>query len=467
MLGLFGTLDLAARSLAAQQEAMAVAGQNMANVNNPAYAREQAVIQTSAPLQTPAGQEGTGADVVSITELRDRLLDNQILSENSVTGSLAAQQSALQNAEAYLGEQLTSASASSASAASTGGLAAMLGKLFNSFSSMTTGAGDPATVVQSAQEVTNQLNQVSANLSQVRGNLNTSMQNDVASCNQDLSQIAALNHQIILAQAAGGTANGLVDARQQKIEDLASKVNISTTAQANGSVDISIGGVAMVAGGSAVNGLQTYDAGGGQLLIQDENTATPLAVTGGSIAGNITVRDGALAGLQTSLNTLASQLITQVNNIYSAGYDSSGGTGQNFFTGTSAATIGVNSALVANPSQFQGSSTAGAGGDTQIALSLANLATQSNPALGNQSLTQSYAQTVSNLGNAIQTSADQFNTSQAISTTLANQRSSQSGVSIDQEMTNLMEFQKAYEASAQIVTTINAMMETVINMKSR
>jgi flagellar hook-associated protein 1 FlgK len=190
-------------------------------------------------------------------------------------------------------------------------------------------------------------------------------------------------------------------------------------------------------------------------------------VTGGSIAGNITVRDGALAGLQTSLNTLASQLITQVNNIYSAGYDSSGGTGQNFFTGTSAATIGVNSALVANPSQFQGSSTAGAGGDTQIALSLANLATQSNPALGNQSLTQSYAQTVSNLGNAIQTSADQFNTSQAISTTLANQRSSQSGVSIDQEMTNLMEFQKAYEASAQIVTTINAMMETVINMKSR
>ena len=94
------------------------------------------------------------------------------------------------------------------------------------------------------------------------------------------------------------------------------------------------------------------------------------------------------------------------------------------------------------------------------------MATQSNPALGNQSLTQNYAQTVSTLGNAINTATDQLNTSQAISTTLTNQRSSESGVSIDEEMTNLMQFQKAYEASAQLVTTLNAMMETVINMKT-
>ena len=296
--------------------------------------------------------------------------------------------------------------------------------------------------------------------------MNTSIQNDVASSNQDLSQIAALNQQIVLAQAGGGTANDLVDTREQTIENLAGLVNISTTAQANGSVNISIGGVPMVTGGNAVDGLQTYDAGGGQLLIQDENSAATLAVTGGSIGGNITVRDGALAGLQTSLDTLASQLITQVNNIYSAGYDAGGGTGQKFFTGAGAADIGVNSALVSDPSQFQVSSAPGAGGDTQIALSLANLASQDNSALGNQSLTQSYAQTVSNLGNAINTATDQLNTSQAISTNLANQRSSESGVSIDEEMTNLMQFQKAYEASAQLVTTLNAMMETVINMKT-
>ena len=465
MLGLFGALDLASRSLATQQEGTTVAGQNMANVNNPAYAREQTVIQTSDSIETSAGEEGTGADVVSITEARDSLLDNQIQSENSVTGSFTAQQTALQNAEAYLGEQLSSTSSSSSATSSSNGLAAMLSNLFNSFSSMTTDAGDSATVVQAAQAVTNQFNQVSANLSQVRSNLNTTIQNNVASCNQDLNQIATLNQQIVQAEAGGGTANNLVDTREQTIENLAGLVNISTTAQSNGSVNISIGGVSMVAGSSAVDGLQTYDAGGGQLLIQDENSATPLSVTGGSIGGNITARDGALSTLQTSLDTLASQLVTQVNNIYSAGYDSSGGTGQLFFTGNSAANISVNSALVSDPSQFQASSTAGAGGDTKIALALANLSTQTIPALGNKSLSQSYSQTVSNLGNAIDAATNQLNTSQAISTSLTNQRSSESGVSIDQEMTDLMEYQKAYEASAQLVTTLDSMMETVIDMK--
>jgi len=462
MLGLFGTLNLASRSLATQQEAMAVAGQNMANVNNPAYADEQAVIQTSAPVETLAGEEGTGAGVVSITELRNSLLDSQIVAQNSATGSCTAQQNALQNAEAYLGEQLTTAS--DGSAASTGGLASMLSSLFNSFSSMTTGAGNPATVVQAAQEVASQFNRVSANLSLVQGNLNTSIQNGVASCNQDLSRIASLNQQIVSAEAGGGTANELVDAREQTIENLAGLVNISTSAQANGSVNISIGGVPMVTGGNAVDSLQTSGADGGQLLIQDANSAAPLAVTGGSIGGSITTRDGALAGLQTSLDTLASQLITQVNTIYSAGYDSTGGTGQVFFTGTGASNIGVNSALAADPSLFQASSAPGAGGDTQIALALANLATQANPALDNQSVTQSYAQTVSGLGDAIDTAAAQLNTSQAISTTLTNQRSSQTGVSIDEEMTNMMQFQKAYEASAQLVSILNTMMQMAINM---
>ena len=467
MLGLFGTLDLAARSLATQQEGTAVAGQNMANVNNPAYARQKLVVQTAPPLETPIGDEGTGANAVSITEVRNALLDTQIQSENSVTGSFTAQQTALQSAEGYLGEQISNTSGSSASSAN--GLAADLSNLFNSFQSLSTNPSDLATrqtVVQSAQRVTNQFNTVSANLRQVRNGLNSSIQSDVASSNQDLSDIAALNHQIVLAQAGGATANELVDSRQQKIEDLASKINISTTAQANGSVDISIGGVAMVTGGNAVNGLQTYDAGGGQLLIQDQNSATPLTVTGGSIAGEITARDGGLASLQSGLNTLASQLITSVNHIYSAGYDLNGDTSQNLFTGTDAASIGVNSALASDPSQFQASGTAGATGDNTIALALAQLASQKISKLSNQTFTQSYAQTVSALGDAISTATDQLNTSQAVSQTLSNQRSAVSGVSIDEEMTNLLQYQKAYEASAQLVTTINTMMQTADAMKT-
>jgi flagellar hook-associated protein 1 FlgK len=458
MIGLFGTLNLASSSLATQQESMTVAGQNLANVNNPAYAREQAVVQTSPSIETAAGEEGGGAGITSITEIRDALLDSQIQSEDSATSSYTAQQSALQNAETYLGEQVTNTSGSSA--ASSNGLAAKLSNLFNAFSSMTTGAGDPATVVQSAQEVASQFNQVSANLSQLQSNLNTSIQNDVASVNQDLNQIATLNQQIVLAQGGGQTANDLVDTRQQTIENLAGLMNISTAAQPDGSVNVSFETDNLVTGGAVDENLSTYDAGGGQLLVHDSN-GRQLSLTGGSIAGNITARDGALAGLQTSLNTLASQLITQVNNIYS-----NGGANPDFFTGDSAASIAVNGGLAADPSQFQAGSAPGADGDTQIALDLANLANQNIPALGNQTISQNYAQTVTSLGNAIDTATDQLNTSQAISASLANQRSSESGVSIDEEMTEMMQFQKAYEASAQLVSTLNAMMETAIDMKT-
>src|SRR5579871_3144805 len=110
MLGLFGTLDLGAHSLSVQQEGMEVTGQNLANVNNTAYSRQQLVIQAATPLQTMIGQEGTGVEAVSISQVRNYLLDNQIQSEASVSGSLNSQQQWLQNAETYLNEQITNTS---------------------------------------------------------------------------------------------------------------------------------------------------------------------------------------------------------------------------------------------------------------------------------------------------------------------------------------------------------------------
>src|SRR5580698_7267711 len=102
MLGLFGTLDLGAHSLSVQQEGMEITGQNLANVNNAAYSRQSLTIQAATPLQTPIGQEGTGVEATGISQARSSLLDGQIQSEASVSGSLNAQQQALQDAETNL-----------------------------------------------------------------------------------------------------------------------------------------------------------------------------------------------------------------------------------------------------------------------------------------------------------------------------------------------------------------------------
>jgi len=459
---------MASRSLSVQQEEMTISGQNLANVNNPAYANETLNIAESTPLETPVGGEGTGVQMTSITESRNPLLDTQIQAEASTTGSLTAQQTNLQNAEAYLDEQISSTS-NSATPSSPNGLATDLSNLFNSFQSLSNEPSDPSlrqTAVQSAQQVTAQFNQVSTQLSTVQANLNTDVQNDVTNANQDLNTIASLNEQIAAAEGNGAPASQLVDQREQTLENLAGLANFSTTAQANGAINVTIGGVTMVSGVTATDQLQAYDPGNGQLQVRAQNAGTPITLTGGSIAGEITARDGALASLQSGLNTLASQLITQVNTIYSAGYDLHGNTGQDLFTGTDASDIGVNSNVATDPTQFQAAGAPGAAGDNSTVLSLAELGNQNVAALNNQTFSANYAQTVSDLGSAISSVNDNLNTSQAVSQMLTTDRASVSGVSLDTEMTNLIQYQKAYEASAEMITTLNQMLQTVVSMKT-
>lgn len=468
MFGLIGTLDMGSHSLSVQQEEMAISGQNLANVNNPAYADETLNIAESPPLETPVGDEGTGVEMTSITESRNPLLDTQIQAEASITGSLTAQQTNLQNAEAYLDEQISSTS-SSATPESPNGLSADLSNLFNSFANLENNPSDLSlrqAATQSAQEVTAQFNQVSTQLSTVQANLNSDVQSDVTSANQDLNTIATLNQQIVAADAAGGSADQLVDQREQTLENLAGLANFSTTAQSNGAVDVNIGGVTMVSGGTISDQLKAYDPGNGQLQVQAQNAGTPITLTGGSIAGEITARDGALANLQSGLNTLASQLITQVNSIYSTGYDLDGNTGQDLFTGTDASDIGVNSNVVNDPSQFQAAGVPGAPGDDSVVLKLAQLGNQNLAGLNNQTFSANYAQTVSDLGTAISSVNDSLNTSQAVSQMLTNDRASTSGVNLDSEMTNLIQYQKAYEASAEMITTLNEMLQTLVTMKT-
>jgi len=321
-------------------------------------------------------------------------------------------------------------------------------------------------VISQAQQLAGQFNQVDQQLSSINGQLNQSVQTGVTSANQLVNQIAGLNQQIVTAQAeSSGTPNALIDEREQDLESLANLVNIQTSANSDGSDNVSVSGNLLVSGGNVEDTLQTYDSGGGQLLVSTVNSAAKVALTGGSIYGTIEARDNGLASLQTGINNLASQLITQVNSAYSGGYDLNGNTGASFFTGTDAGDIAVNSSLVNNPSALQASGTAGDTGDNEIALALAQLANTAQTGLSNQTFSESYNGTIGDLGTALSTVNSQLSDQQTVQTMLQNQRSSESGVNLDQEMTNLMTYEKAYQGSAELVTTLDQMLTTVMTMK--
>jgi flagellar hook-associated protein 1 len=475
MLGLFGVLNMGTRALQTQQAGVEVAGQNLANVGNSAYARQRLAVQTSPTINSSLGPQGTGVEGTAIVQIRNSILDGQIQSEISVRGSLDAQQLALQYAQANLGTQIDSLSSGAegtTAAQGVGGahsLADSLTTLFNSFQSLSanpTSMAERQTLLMNADALASQFNQIDTRLHNLNASLDQSITSDVDSANSLLGDIAKLNGQIIKTEGqTGAVANDLRDLRQQKIESLAELVKIDLATNTNGAVDVSIDGVAMVTGNQVVETLQTYDAGGGMLLVRAAGSATPLTLTGGSIQGTLDARDGAMVDLRDSLNKLAAQLISEVNAVHAGGFALDGSTGANFFTGSNAADIAVNTALTNDPSLVQAAGVAGATGDNQVALALAQLGTKKLAALNGQTLNQGYSQAVAALGQALSTVNTQLSDQQVVENMLLQQRDSISGVSLDEEMTDLTKFQKAYAASAKLITVVDDMLDSILNMK--
>jgi len=474
-MSLFGALSLATRSLATQRNGTEVAGHNLANVNTKGYSRQRVAIETSLAVPSEMGPQGTGADAVGIYQLRDALVDRQIVNETSVRGAYESRQRALQFGQAALGQQIDRQATGAEGAAAANGVGGQHGiaeELSSFFSAMQSLSTSPTSVSErqvlaiKAQSLATQFNQVSDRLDSLRTSLNESLASDVDQANIALADIAKLNEQIIAAElGTTGKANDLRDVRQKRIEDLATLVRVETTANANGSVDIAIDGVTLVTGPNVDDTLEAYDAGGGQFLVRTLTGGTALNITSGSMQGTIDARDTDLLAMQTDLDTLASTLISEVNTVHSAGFGLSGTTGEDFFTGTDASDIAMNGTLAGNPSMIQASGVAGAVGDNSVIVQMAQLADKQNGALAGQTFQESYGQTVAALGQALNGTNTQLANQQIVESMLLRQRDSVSGVSLDEEMTDLIKFQRGFEASAKLITTIDEMLEIVMNLK--
>ena len=474
-MSLFGALSLATRSLATQRNGTEVAGHNLANVNTKGYSRQRVAIETALSVPSEMGPQGTGADAVGIYQLRDALVDRQIVNETSVRGAYESRQRALQFGQAALGQQIDrQATGAEGAAAASGvggqhGIAEDMSSLFSAMQSLSTSptsVSERQVLAIKAQSLATQFNQVSDRLDSLRTSLNESLASDVDQANIALADIAKLNEQIIAAElGTTGKANDLRDVRQKRIEDLAALVRVETTANANGSVDIAIDGVTLVTGPNVDDTLEAYDAGGGQFLVRTLTGGTALNITSGSMQGTIDARDTELLSLQTDLDTLAGTLISEVNTVHSAGFGLSGTTGEDFFTGTDASDIAMNGTLAGDPSMIQASGVAGAVGDNSVIVQMAQLADKQNGALAGQTFLESYGQTVAALGQALNGTNTQLANQQIVESMLLRQRDSVSGVSLDEEMTDLIKFQRGFEASAKLITTIDEMLEIVMNLK--
>ncbi|MDA1274361.1 MAG: flagellar hook-associated protein FlgK [Verrucomicrobia bacterium] len=474
-LGLIGSLELAKRSLDTNMRAIELTGHNLANVSNPAYSRQRLKIQTGDTLPDSTGPIGTGSTVSGIEQVRSKLIDTQITTETSVTGFLEGKQKALEFAEVNLGQALDRQSSTAEGATAAQGIGGQQGLVegftdfFNALQSLSTSpnsTADRQIVLLEAESLTNKFNALNQRLARLRTDLNTSVKEDVTEVNTLITQIAAISLSVTTAETGDneGSANDLRDRRQGKLEELAKLVSFQSSEDVTtGTLSLFIGGVEMINADNASNSITTTTDANGGVQVQ-ATSGTALALTGGVIKGTIDARDGDIAKLNSDINTLAGTMITIFNLVHGAGFALDGTTtGQPFFNGTTAADIAVNATIRADPSLIQASAN-GDTGNNQIALSLASLGQLPQAALGNLTFAESYNQSVANLGQALNNTNTELLDQGAVNQMLLRRRDSLSGVSIDEEMANLIIFQRAFQASARMVQTLDELLQSVISL---
>jgi flagellar hook-associated protein 1 FlgK len=467
MPGLYSTLDNAITALNAQSVAINATGNNLANVNNPNYAREVVNFGSLGTVETPSGPESMGLTALSVTQIRSAVLDSQVRNSDAQASYYATQQSGYQQAQAALGQTVTgSASSGDTASATDSGVGSALDDMFNAFQSLAanpTDSGARQSLLQTASILTDRLRSTDANLAQVQSGLTTQVQSDVSTANTLLGDVAGLNGQIQRLEVnAPGTAVDLRDQREGDLEKLAALMPVSVTEGANGEDTVTAKGasgpaVTLVSGGNVTgpvtfNGTSTVSAGA---------TPTALSLSSGSIQGGIDTSTGGVQTLRNSLNSLASQLVTSVN----AAYNPTGSTG-NFFSAsnTTAATISIDPAVTASNLK---ASDGGASGDNTIALAVANLANKGfSTSSGDQingTFDSYYNDSVSGFGETLAGVNDQVTDTGSIQTITTNQRNAVSGVNLDEEMSNLLMYQRSYQASSQVFQTIDSLIDTTVN----
>ncbi|HYP15855.1 MAG TPA: flagellar hook-associated protein FlgK, partial [Opitutus sp.] len=227
MSGLFASLNASVNALSAHSRSVETAGKNLANVSNPNYARQRVVYGDRGTVITPQGAQSLGLEALGVEQLRDKLLDRQVMREAALTSYYQAQQNAYQRAQAGLGQDVASASNASGSTSSAAdtGIAAALDDLFNAFQSFAgnpTDIGQRQTLLQNASILTDRIGLADARLSQVQADLDSQISNDVGEANILLQTIADLNGQIGRFEINHpGSAVDLRDQRQAAIEKLA------------------------------------------------------------------------------------------------------------------------------------------------------------------------------------------------------------------------------------------------------
>lgn len=523
-LGLNGTLAMATRALTTARVAIEVTGNNLANMSTPGASKQVANITEDIGIDVGIGSEGTGSYITSISNTRSALLDSQVVKQTSLGSYYDKLQSLTTSVENGLGETVSSSSSADANTAT--GITASMDGFWSSWQSLANDPSSTIernAVLSNASDLADTINSTYNGLTSTKAGMISEAQVNTNQLNTLSTEIASLNQQISATEIqTQSSANDLIDKRQNLIEQMSKLTDLKVTNNPVNSamLNISIAGdpnnrllVNGIDGGGAgasyrMNAVATNPVTGNSEAGATYNAATNsgltytlttgsttapnyastsavtnpgLAIPGADVLTTTNQQEGELGAAYNTVNTvmgngtaasdntligrlhqLAANITTQVNALQNSptAWDSNGNNNAgNLFTAvpTPPALISLSPTITASAIAAASGATYPGQLDGTNATALFNLS--SSATLGTYQ-----QQTVATLGTTVSQATSRSASQDLILTNVTSQRNSVSGISEDEEVANLTTYQNAYSASAKLVTTLDQMYQTVINM---
>lgn len=456
-------ISVALQAVLTHSQVLEITEHNIANASTKGYRRQTAILTTEMPNSINgadhgigAGQRGNGVTIDRIDRFNLAFFDGRYRAVSAEAQSWEAQSGILSHLESILAEN------------SDDGLLPKLDQFWAGWQALSnepTSTSLRAIVLDDASALATAFNRRATQITQMRSDQNLAVAGNVEEINSLASQIAQLNGNISRVISVGEQPNDLMDKRDLALDRLAELTGAVSSEQKNGEMLVSVGGHVLVMGQDTFKLEVRTNPADTSVVDAYWNDGQKLTPPSGELKGTLDVRDRVLVDQLTGLNTMSAGLIAQVNTIHSGGYGLNNATGLNFFNGTDASSITVNSALDAN--SIATSSAANQAGNNNIAMQITALKTVKGMKAGTATLNDFYNTQITELAVTTKRASDNSYQHGLIVNALGNQRESVVGVSLDEEAANMAKAQKAYQAAARVLTAYDDLLDLVINRMGR
>lgn len=461
MPGSFFGIGMASQALRGFQRALDTTGNNLANVNTEGYTRQTVEFGQNHPLPIfSSGTKfiGSGMHISSINRVRDGYLDQSFNASNGNHGKFNMLSQAVGQLERIYDEP------------SDQGISAALDQFFNAWSGLGSNPTDPAARAQvrfAGQNLADRIRGKYAQMSQLSEATATQLNGTVARIDDLAQTISALNKEIVFAQASGGTPNALMDQRDMALQELSGLVDVQKEVFPDGAYVIYAAGFRLVDQQTSYAFPPTFDVATGTFT-DGVQTIKPKT---GEVTGLLdSLRE--ISGQMSNLDKLANELRSQINTAHRTGITGNGNTNINFFQEdisdpqSGAIDFDLSAEVKADSGDIAAGLT-GAPADGGLARLFAEMRDTQQVNLGNDSFGDYFQGVVSDLGFDGAHFAAAVDTENSIMAQISEQRQAVSGVNLDEEMTNMLRFQRSYQAAAKALTIFDQVTEDLIGMLRR